>query len=726
MILRVRIVVLLLTLSPLLLLPGCGPAPLRVELPLTASKAVVAQQIDQPSAGMESPESSVASNVGSDTSAATRTPDGSALLSIPGLEREFKAPAVVDASQRFSATDKLSVAAEAMPLRNFLNYVFGDLLKINFVVAEGAGVLDQQITLNTQSVVSSRQIYRLTAELLASKGLSILEKDGTLLISPASGKGAGDVVIGFGRNDSDVPDTSGNILQIVPWRFGPNFGVEQLIRSLVDVVAQPAEQQNALFLTGTRTSVLRALELIRMLDQPTARSSRIGILPLTYVDPNQFIGQVSSLLEAEGIAAGTGRGDGRGVAFIPLERRGSVVIFAANPEILARVEFWGKQIDLPDRGPTARYFVFKPRYARASDLLKSLGPLIGQGASAPSVGNQSRDTRSAVGAGVATLESSVVRDRTGAGAPSAPISVFGTDISITADLGTNSIILFTTGARYEALLPMIRRLDVAPKQILLEATIAEVSLTGDFANGVEFAFRDGKLSGGTQGALGLPSSGLGLTYLGSVTDSVRMRLQATDGRVNVLSRPILMVRDGSPASIGVGTDVPVLGSSVTAPLESDRAVVSVSYRQTGIRLSITPTINAERTVLMQITQDISNSVPGASGVDGAPAFFSRAVATGVVAQSGQTVLLAGLISESANESSAGVPFLRKIPGVGAAFRSDQKKTQKTELVLLLTARIIESPEEASDVLDDLRGVLNWVELENLRPQTGGRVNPGSR
>jgi general secretion pathway protein D len=205
-----------------------------------------------------------------------------------------------------------------------------------------------------------------------------------------------------------------------------------------------------------------------------------------------------------------------------------------------------------------------------------------------------------------------------------------------------------------------------------------------------------------------------------------MRLQANDSRVNVLSSPIVMVRDGSSASIAVGNDVPILGSRVSEPLQSNRTVVQVAYRQTGIKLSITPTVNAERSVLMVITQDISNSVPGASGVDGAPAFFSRSLSTEVVAQSGQTVLLAGLISESDNQSSNGVPFLRKLPGIGAAFRSDSTKREKTELVLLLTARILEGPDDVSGVMTDLRGALDLLDLSKLNSPKSSRPEPDGK
>jgi general secretion pathway protein D len=277
------------------------------------------------------------------------------------------------------------------------------------------------------------------------------------------------------------------------------------------------------------------------------------------------------------------------------------------------------------------------------------------------------------------------------------------------DPRSNSLVFFTTGLRYEALLPLIRRLDVPPKQILLEATIAEVSLTGEFANGVEFAFRDDKLSGGTLGRLGLPSAGLALNWIENATDEVRLRLQASDSRVNVLSKPILVVRDGVPASISVGNDVPTVGATASDPIQSNRTITTVLYRKTGLNLTIVPTINAQGLVVMEISQTISNTVPGSSGVSGAPTFFDRSVVTEVVARSGQSVLLAGLISETGSNTSDGIPWARKLPLVGGAFRSDAQKREKTELVLLITPRVIETPEEWDSVRNGLESALQYLQ-----------------
>jgi general secretion pathway protein D len=286
-------------------------------------------------------------------------------------------------------------------------------------------------------------------------------------------------------------------------------------------------------------------------------------------------------------------------------------------------------------------------------------------------------------------------------------------------------VFYTTGPRYEALLPLIRQLDVAPKQILLEATIAEVTLTGDFAFGVEFGLsrdvgpklpenglgRD-TISGGSLGLMNLPGGTLAVNYITNVTDQIKLRLQSNDSRVNVLSSPFMLVRDGMPATITVGNDVPTVGATSSDPVLSERTVTSIAYRRTGLNLTITPKINSSDTVVLQISQSISNSVPG-SAISGAPIFFDRQLETEVIARSGQTVLLAGLISESQSDSSSNIPWVSRLPLIGAAFRSDSKKKEKTELLLLLTPRVVESPDEWPAVRASIEKALQYLDLGNL-------------
>lgn len=636
--------------------------------------------------------------------------------------RVIEPPARADISARFPDNNKLTVAASALPMRDFLNYVFGDLLKASLIIAENLPALDNPVTLNTQQPVSSRKLFRLASDIIAQNGLSIAERDAVFFVGPADGKAGGEIPIGYGAKPSDVPEVSGRVLQVVPLRYGYNVTIERTILQLVDISLTLDAQQGALFLTGSRAAILRALDIIKLLDQPSVRTSRVGVINLTYVGSKEFIDQITQLLENEGIPAGSGRADGKVVAFVPLDQLGAVTVFASSAEILDRVEFWTKQIDRPSQGPSLRYFIYQPRNARAADLGESVMPLIGIAGGTVGGGNQSRDTRSAMaGAAVTEITSAnaLRRDAPATSRGAAATSVTGDGVTMSVDQRSNSLVFYTTGLRYEALLPLIRRLDVPPRQVLLEATIAEVSLTGEFANGVEFAFQDKKLSGGTLGRLGLPSAGFALNFIEGATDEIRLRLQASDSRVNVLSKPVLVVRDGVPASITVGNDVPTVGASASDPIQSNRTVTTVLYRRTGLTLSITPTINAQGLVVMEISQNISNTVPGSSGVAGAPTFFDRSVTTEVAARSGQSILLGGLISEGGTFSSDGIPWIRKIPLLGAAFSSESRKREKTELILLITPRVIETPEEWDSVKRGLESALQY-----LQPETSSAV--GSR
>ena len=613
-----------------------------------------------------------------------------------------------DIALRFSDKDVIQLSAENLPVRELLNYVFGDLLKSTFVVADGLANLDSRLTLNAAGPTNSRAIYRMTAEALDSVGISIFERDGVIFFGPKSGRTGGNLPIGYGRRPIDVPQSPGLILQIVPLRYGVNASIDRVSRDLMDLQVTFDGSQSALFVTGPRQAILRLLDLVRLLDQPSVAASNVGLITLTYVDSKTFTSQIIVLLDSEGIPASNGPANGKSVNFVPLDNLGAVAVFATSAELLQRVEFWASQIDRPTQGPAQQYFIYQPKFARASDLGESLAALLGaKTAGGTQTGSQSRDTRSAMGSEV--NQQNVLRRDSASGSTAqatTATSIESDGLRIAVDPRSNSLVFYTTGLRYEALLPMIRRLDVPPKQVVLEATVAEVTLTGEFAFGVEFALSDKAQKWAVSGQPGLPAGGgLALNYVSGFTEQARLRLTSGDSRVNVLSNPVLVVRDGVSANITVGNDVPTIGATASDPLESTRQITSVLYRKTGLDLTIRPTINAQGAVVLEIQQQISSAVPGSSGVEGAPIFFERAVQTEIVARSGQSVLLAGLISENKSTNSQKIPGLGSIPGLGALFRSDSKRSEKTELVLLITPRILETDEEWGGVLNTLgRGV----------------------
>ncbi|RUO46651.1 general secretion pathway protein GspD [Pseudidiomarina aquimaris] len=601
-----------------------------------------------------------------------------------------------DPALEFSPRDSHSLNANDLPIRNFIETVFGKALNVNYIIAV-KGELRNNVTLNLSNEVSSRELFSLSRQLLIDNGLDVALRDNTYYIYPRS-EDRTDVVIGFGRRYQDVPDTAQKILQVVPLKYGFKASLERTLRDLSSVRVSSDMTQNAFFVEGSRAEIVRFIDLVQLLDVPANRGRHIAMVELTYLAPNDYIGQLKELMEAEGIAVGRQAGLGVAILTVPVNQLGAVAMFASNEEVLDRARYWTEQIDQASKGPEKGYYIYHPRYARASDLGESIGNLIG---GYGGMGNSSRDTQS-------SNPSNASGGRTGQGGS---VSASNDDISMTVDERSNSIIFYTTGGNYKALLPVVRRLDIMPKQIVLDATIAEVTLTDEFAQGFEFAFRSGKISGGTFGALGAQDiGGFRLNWVDGF-DRFIANLQQSSNLVNVISNPTLVVRDGISASIQVGNDIPTVGSTTfTDDLQSQTQ--SVEYRKTGVQLSVTPTINAQGLVVLQIDQTISNTSPTGPSVAGNPSIFERSIKTEVIAQSGQTVLLGGLISENKSSGDSKVPLLGDVPVLGNLFKSESEQSEKTELVIFITPRIIERTEQWEEIRKTIADGLTTISVND--------------
>ena len=645
----------------------------------------------------------------------------------PGFERLSPLPVSgrglvqEDWSDRFPADDEISVAVEDMPLSQFLHYAFGELLGVNYLLSDGLTNLEAPVTLNLQDSVSSRRLYAVATELLAGRDVGVTFRDDIYYLHPVDRRGKGDVFIGFGASAEDIPEVPGPIMQIIPLRYGLSASLERTLRDLVDAKVVGDVEQGALFVTGERFEIQRVLDVVGLMDRPAQRGRYVGLVSLTYVTIEEFMDRVVDLLTAEGVPVQIGSGANRsGVALVSLESLGAVAVFAATRQHLDRVDYWTRLIDRPARGAERSYYIYTPRYARADELGASLVPLLGD----PSAGgaaaqSEPRDTRSALesSSARAAVDNALRtrRDSGGGGGGNrrpdgADVSVRTEDLTMAVDLRANALIFNITGTRYQALLPMIRRLDTPPRQVLLEATIAEVLLTDEFALGVEFALESGDVSLGTTGGLGLPEGGGFISVVGN-DGAIRAQLSASNRLVNVLSNPSLVVLDGASASISVGNDIPTVGATFFDPIQSDTQITTVQYRKTGVNLAVRPTINAQGLVVMEIDQDISNTVEGGSDVEGAPAIFERSLSTEVVARSGETVLLGGLIAENNNETVAKVPFLGDIPWLGRLFRSESQTTERTELVVMITPRVLDETARWDSILNRLDIALRHLSLD---------------
>lgn len=632
------------------------------------------------------------------TEAAGQTNDNEAVFSgetsltnIASLSRNtvgFSSDAAI--SDMFSSKSELTIAADKMPLADFLHYVFGDLLSASYVIGNDLTDESNSVTLNLQEKISPKKLYQLTEKLLLDRDIGISRQNSVLYISPLASSGGDSKAVGYGRNTSDIPNAI-NIHQIVPLRYTINAAAIRTLTEISGVRAKGDPRQGVMFLTGKREQVVRALDLLTILDSPGSRSDNIGFLKLVYIDTYEFISALTEILTNEGIMTGTNTADNR-VSMVPIAQLGAVAIFASDKDFIKRIEFWAKQLDRPSKGNEKQYFIYTPKYARASDLGESVAALIsGRSASTQKAERSSTDK-------AAAIESRTPAKTT--------IDASNENINMVVDERSNALIFYSSGPEYQAILPLVARLDVMPKQVILEVSIAEVTLTDEFKFGVDMAFSSGKFSFSNKHG----ADKIGGSIFGWASGGNKIDAQAFESNkwVNVLSKPSLLVRDGVAATIQVGTDIPVVGKTTTDPVNG--VTKSIEYRKTGIDVTVTPTINAQGVVIMTIEQSNSNQVDGGAEVEGNPQIFERSIDTEVVAESGQTVILGGLISENSTDNQTGLPWVSQLPLIGALFGTTTQNTVRTELVIMVTPKVITRSDEWDDIKSNLTQGLKFLDL----------------
>jgi general secretion pathway protein D len=261
----------------------------------------------------------------------------------------------------------------------------------------------------------------------------------------------------------------------------------------------------------------------------------------------------------------------------------------------------------------------------------------------------------------------------------------------------------------------LRRLDAPATQVLIEATIAEVSLTDELQYGLQWYFTDtprnglrgtGQLNLNAQGNIGPSQPGFSYTLTNSL-GQVRAVLNALADRslIRVISSPSLMVLDNYTATISVGDQQPIQSSeTVTA---GGNVTTSIQYKDTGVILTVTPSVNSGDVVSMTINQGVTD-VGAIDSATGQRAFLQRQIGSRVAVKSGEALVLGGLIRDNTTKGNQGLPFLSQIPVIGALFGTQTQSVNRTELLVVITPRVVRTPRDAKEIADEMRDRMRGV------------------
>lgn len=602
----------------------------------------------------------------------------------------------------------VSVNVQNVPVPVFANEVFGNMLGLNMTMSPEVSKLQELVTLRTESRQKPRDLFIISRQLLAEYGvavsiegklvkLSIAPKDSTL-VPP---------LIVSGRALPQVPISHRPVFQLIELNVVRSGDAVRWLNTLFgqDIKVLDESGRNSIIVSGKPTLVQQAVDALKVFDRPLMRGRISTRLEPAFMSAEDLANRLVDVLNVQGYGANRTVGSPSSVIVLPITAANSVLVFANTQESLNYAVSWARELDRPSKQAGSQsLFYYQVKNTKASDIASVL--------SGGNIGAPAAQTGSAGSASTGTQ-------------PAAP-SASGTSLrgALQVDEPRNALIYQGDPAQWERMLSLIKQMDKAPRQVMVEVTIAEVTLNDDNSFGLSWFAKNGfgRFDGSTwigQGSGGDspgPSSN-GLTYLLDVAGQNRAALTAfaDDNRVSILSTPRLLVKSGSEANFDVGTEVPTVTMSTTSNQQTGgntNLLQSIQYRKTGVILQIKPTVYSDDRIDLDITQEVSEAMPlDSKATANSPSIFNRSVTTSLSLRDGGSVVLGGLMSSRQTDSDSGVPLVKDVPLLGNLFKSKSRKKNKTELVVLIVPYIIENDERAAAVS---QAIVDQAELLDIQ------------
>lgn len=625
-----------------------------------------------------------------------------------------------------------------VPTAQAAKTVLGDMLGQRYTIDPA---VRGEITIQTPRPVSKAAILDLFQAALRANNGALVSTRGQLRIVPADQAFAGAPITIEGLLGGKEKLGSG--LHIVPLKYVAPQEMQRILEPMAPRggIVRVDQARSAITLSGSRQEIESMLETISIFDIDTMKGMSFALIPVRSAEPTVIVGELRTIFasDREGPMAGM-------VRLLPNNRLRAVLVITPQRDYLARAEDWVKKLDAQAAGSERQFYTYAVQNRRAQDLVGVLQALL----TPESDGKAGRNV--APPYAEATVESRPYEPRQSdslgsvpgfpggarkpARAPQGPspspgkqpgptVATLGFDdakgaprIRIAADAAKNALLIEATPADYGRLIRMIGELDVMPNQVMIEATIAEVSLNDDLKMGVRWFFKGKKTENFTftdsaSGALGsvFPGFSYALTAA-NLSATLNALNEVTE--VKVISSPSLTVMDNGTAVLQIGDQVPITTAS-TIGVPGAGIINSVSYRDTGVILAITPRINASGRVLLEIEQEVSTVAKTTTSTIDSPTIKQRRIKTSVFVKDGQALALGGMIQRSDNTSRGQIPILGDLPLLGTAFRTKDSEIGKTELIVIITPHVINNFDEGAAITSEYRREMAFDAQQRREP-----------
>lgn len=639
-----------------------------------------------------------------------------------------RAPVIapVSSASLYEVRNGFSLAFVDADVRRVVDAVLGAMLHVDYSVDPK---VSGTVTLRTARPVTAEALVPLLETALRSVDAAILPAGSGYRVVPRS-EARARAPIATGGSD----DVLGFRAEVVTLRFA---GAREMVRLLEqflgkDIVAGSEPAYNQIILSGSADERRAARTLIARFDVDALAGVAYNFIHLDNVDPDTMAVELERIFKPPLDVIGTR------VKIVPLPRMHALLALAADRNDLNRIEPWIRRLDAGGSGKRKLYS-YAVQNGRARDLAQALQLVLGvqvtastSPSSPSSFGAPSGLGGSVFGGSVSSLGQSLSSSAgVSAAAPKEPsdpigaltplpgsstpiLSPGGEGPRIVPNDDTNALLIWANGEEYELIRSALDKVDLPVPQILIEATLAEVTLTKDFSAGVDWSVLSGRNSfrlNNTGNAV--PTAifpGFSYAYLGVTAQAVLNTLQSRTN-VRVLSAPKLMVLNNQTATLQVGDQVPIVTQQSQSVSAAGAPIVnSVELHDTGVILKVTPRVNDSGNVQLDIAQEVSDVRPTTTSGINSPTIQQRRLATTVAGRSGQLIALGGLIRTNSAQVRSGFPLLSQIPILGAAFGRQTIMGERTELIILLTPTVIRAPVEVDATVNELIDRMDGVRL----------------
>jgi general secretion pathway protein D len=677
-------------------------------------------------------------------------------------------PAVVGA-QRASSGEGYELNFENTPVTTVAKVILGDILGVGYTI--DPRVQGTVTMASGRPVAKSDILYVLESALRTSNVTLVREARGSYRLLPAQ------EALGTGSVDN-AGQEAGYGITVLPLQY---ISAPTLLRLLDSFATKPGTVRadpgrNLIVITGTGAERRAAIETVMSFDADWMRGQSVGIYPVRNSTPEPVISELERIMDL-----GEGGLSQSVVKLQAIGRQNAILVVSRKPELLRTVQTWIARLDSAD-ATTTGVKVYRVRYGDARQLAMLLNDIFtGRGGAGAGGGLDAASNVLAPGAGMITSSSlgggradgaaavqpqtSLLSPRqqtaaTAAGvidqrfSPLAPGSGAAPSVSttttvsaggagagilpgvrITPDVVNNALLIYANQEHYRIIERTLRQLDRPQLQVAIDATIAEITLNDSIGYGVQVFLKSrdvglGENKGSVFNSATATTAAIsrilpGFNFLAGAEATPKVILDAlqTVTDVKVLSTPSVVVIDNQVATLTVGDQVPIATrSAVAVDVPTAPIVNSIDYKPTGVILRVVPRINVNGNVLLDVEQEISNVAKTDTASTITPTITQRKVRSSIAVASGQTVLLAGLISEREDSSKSGIPGLSQIPVIGAGFGRHAATKTRTELIIFIRPQIIRDAVDASRVAEELRAKLRG-QFGSSDPQRGSPPPP---